>query len=197
MGLDLTGSERRASGWALLDGARLTTLRLKSDAELIAQTVATNPALISIDAPLTLPGAKQSLDECAGLPIYRACELALRRRGIGVYWCLLPSMRALTLRGIALARAFTAAGIETIEAYPGGAQDVLGIARKRTSVEGLRRGLHRAGLRGAFARQRTSHDELDAATAALVGLFYLAGEYERIGDDDEGTIVMPCPRAPA
>jgi hypothetical protein len=36
-----------------------------------------------------------------------------------------------------------------------------------------------------------SHDELDAITSALVGHFYLADQYEAIGADDEGDMIIP------
>ena len=36
-----------------------------------------------------------------------------------------------------------------------------------------------------------THDELDAVTSALVGHFYLADQYEAIGADDEGYMIIP------
>ncbi|MEM2781551.1 MAG: hypothetical protein QXG45_02370, partial [Nitrososphaerota archaeon] len=39
-------------------------------------------------------------------------------------------------------------------------------------------------------------DELDAVTCALVGYLYLKGDYVALGDEEEGTIIMPklcCP----
>jgi len=40
-------------------------------------------------------------------------------------------MRKLTMRGIKLREIFQSQGFHVIEVYPGGAQDVLGIPRKR------------------------------------------------------------------
>jgi len=80
------------------------------------------PSLVSIDSPLSLPEDPAK--------IYRECELTLKRRGIGVYWCLLPSMKALTMRGISLAARLRGEGFNVIESYPGAAQDILGIPRK-------------------------------------------------------------------
>src|SRR5712691_8502207 len=96
VGIDLTGSEKRATGWALLDGASETTKSIRTDGDLIAETLAAKVDLVSIDSPLSLP-------EGHAAPIYRKCELALKRMGISVFWCLLPSMQALTRRGIKLA----------------------------------------------------------------------------------------------
>ena len=40
VGIDLTGSERRATGWALMNGAEASTMALSTDEELIRETVA-------------------------------------------------------------------------------------------------------------------------------------------------------------
>ena len=171
LGIDLTGSERRASGVALLDGAVLKyTKRVYSDVAIEKEALSANADVVSIDSPLSLPEDKSK--------IYRACELELRRRGIGVYWCLLPSMRSLTMRGIELATRLRSNGLTVIESYPGAAQDVLGIPRKRKGIGVLADALAAFGIVGDLA---VSHDELDAVTAAIVGLYYLRGMYEALG----------------
>jgi len=171
VGIDLTGSEKRASGFALLSENDLEfTSRIRTDEVLITETFYSYPDLVSIDSPLSLPEDPAK--------IYRECELTLKRRGIGVYWCLLPSMKALTLRGIALAEALRAKGLNVIESYPGAAQDILGIPRKNKGVQVLAGGLAAYGIKGDLS---VSHDELDAITAAIVGQLYLKGEYEALG----------------
>ena len=123
IGIDLTGAEKRASGIALLwENGQVRTKRLKTDEEIVAEVLAAKPDLISIDSPLSLPEDPTK--------IYRECELTLKRRGIGVYWCLLPSMKALTMRGIALAARLRDEGFKVIESYPGAAQDILGTPGK-------------------------------------------------------------------
>ena len=193
VGIDLTGSEKRATGWALLDGCEAVTELITFDKDLLAKTIATKPDLVSIDSPLSLPGGKSSPQECkrSGLPIYRACELALKRMGISVFWCLLPTMRALTVRGIRLANELRAAGLSVIESYPGAAQDLLRIPRKGTSLDELKWGLHEAGIRGAFSTMKTTHDEIDAITSALVGLFYSADEHISLGNRCEDYLIVP------
>ncbi|HVR47707.1 MAG TPA: ribonuclease H-like domain-containing protein [Candidatus Binatia bacterium] len=193
VGIDLSGSEKRASGWALLDHDMATTQRIKTDKELVERTIASEPDLVSIDSPLSLPGGKANLRQWkrAKLPIYRGCELALKRMGISVFWCLLPSMRTLTLRGIKLAEVFRRAGIPVIESYPGAAQDLLRIPRKGTSLEELRWGMRAVGVTGDFLGDKTSHDEVDAITSALVGLFFSAGEFIQLGNHREGYLVVP------
>jgi uncharacterized protein YprB with RNaseH-like and TPR domain/predicted nuclease with RNAse H fold len=187
VGIDLTGSERRATGWALMDGASAATKSIRMDEDLIKETLAAKPDLISIDSPLSLPEGYGA----PGVPIYRKCELALKRMGISVFWCLLPSMEMLTRRGIRLAEELRKAGCRVIESYPGAAQDILGMPRKKASLNELKRGLHRAGIVGDFVTTDVTHDEIDAITSALVGLFYLADEYIALGTTSEEYLIVP------
>jgi uncharacterized protein YprB with RNaseH-like and TPR domain/predicted nuclease with RNAse H fold len=187
VGIDLTGSEKRATGWALMNGPEASTKCLVTDEELFAETMAAEPDIVSIDSPLSLPEGHGN----PGVPIYRKCELALKRMGISVFWCLLPSMQMLTRRGITLAERLRKAGVLVIESYPGAAQDILGIPRKKASLEELKQGLGRAGVAGDFLATRVSHDEVDAVTSALVGLFYLAGDYIALGAPAEDYLIVP------
>ena len=106
-------------------------------------------------------------------------------------------MRMLTARGIALAGRFRAEGYPVIEAYPGGAQDILGIPRKGAGVERLRRGLVRFGFRGDVERRAITHDELDAVLCAYTGREHLAGRSLVLGDPAKGQLVLPRPRRAA
>ena len=191
VGIDLTGSERRATGWALMDGADTVTKSLSTDDELFDETVAVRPDLVSIDSPLSLPEGWKDPDTPCGRPIYRKCELALKRMGISVFWCLLPTMKGLTTRGMRLTRRLRGAGLKVIESYPGAAQDLLGIPRKGSSLEELKWGLSRAGIRGDFLHGKVTHDEVDAITSALVGLFYLADDYIALGNAAEDYLIVP------
>jgi predicted RNase H-like nuclease len=56
-------------------------------------------------------------------------------------------------------------------------------------LSGLRRGLTRLGIRGL--RKEASDHELDAAAGALVGLLFLQGKAEVLGDFLSGAIIMP------
>jgi predicted nuclease with RNAse H fold len=187
VGIDLTGSEKRATGWALMDGPLATTRSIRTDDELIRETLVVKPDLVSIDSPLSLPEGYGR----PGVPIYRKCELALKRMGISVFWCLLPSMQMLTRRGIKLAVALREAGCKVIESYPGAAQDILGIPRKKASLEELKQGLWRAGITGDFLTADITHDEVDAITSALVGVFYLADDYIALGTPSEDYLIVP------
>jgi predicted nuclease with RNAse H fold len=179
IGVDLTGAEKRPSGVALLyDGGHVLTTRLKRNGEIISYVLNVKPDLVSIDSPLSLPEDPTK--------IYRECELTLKRRGIGVYWCLLPSMKALTMRGIELAGRLRQEGFEVIESYPGAAQDILGIPRKNKGKQLLADALSVYGIKGNL---NVSHDELDAITAAIVGQYYLRGKYEELG-----CLILPKPK---
>jgi predicted nuclease with RNAse H fold len=170
-----------------MDGTFATTKTIRTDEELIRETLAAKPDLVSIDSPLSLPYGYGA----PGVPIYRKCELALKRMGISVFWCLLPSMQMLTRRGIKLADELRKAGCKVIESYPGAAQDILGIPRKKASLDELKHGLSRAGIKGDFLTAHITHDEVDAITSALVGLFYLADEYIALGTPSEEYLIVP------
>jgi predicted nuclease with RNAse H fold len=103
-------------------------------------------------------------------------------------------MRALTSRGIRLRALLESEGYRTIEGYPGASQDLLGIPRKGAGVEALRSGLLRVGISGGIEDERTTHDELDAASAAYLGDRYLAGDFIAVGDPREGWMVL-APKA--
>jgi adenylate kinase family enzyme len=78
--------------------------------------------------------------------------------------------------------------LPVIESYPGAAQDVLSIPRKGAGNDLLQKGLSAFGFE---IQPRLTHDELDAITSALTGYFFLANEYEAIGAEDEGFMILP------
>jgi uncharacterized protein YprB with RNaseH-like and TPR domain/predicted nuclease with RNAse H fold len=193
VGIDLTGSERRATGWAVLRGAQAETKIIITDEDLVRETLAAKPDIVSIDSPLSVPEGWNRAQKqlVSGAPIYRKCELALKRMGISVFWCLLPTMQSLTMRGMRLADELRKHGLQVIESYPGAAQDILGIPRKGSSLEELKWGLNRAGINGLYLKDRVTHDEVDAITSALVGLFYLADHYIAFGTPAEDYLIVP------
>jgi uncharacterized protein YprB with RNaseH-like and TPR domain/predicted nuclease with RNAse H fold len=194
VGIDLSGSAKRKSGWACLRDIASVTARYDSDERIFSDTFSARPDVVSIDSPLGLPKGRDCTRddcECRRHGIMRECERELKKRGINVFPCLLPSMQALTSRGVELRRALERESLTVIESYPGAAQDILRLTRKKVDTEELRAGLSSLGLSGEFTKQKTSHDELDAITAALVGYFYLAGRYESLGNSQEGYLIIP------
>jgi predicted nuclease with RNAse H fold len=100
-------------------------------------------------------------------------------------------MKGLTRRGMRLAETFRRLGLEVIESYPGAAQDILGIIRKRVDVRELMQGLLDFGIDGDFTNGTINHDKLDAVTSALVGYFYLTESYEALGNQKERFLIVP------
>jgi len=195
VGIDLTGSEAKESGWALLSGNITTTKLIGSDDEIIAATCEAKPDVVSIDSPLSMPKGRTKVtdddprrDE---IGIMRQCERELKRRGVNVYPSLIPSMQKLTARGMRIAKRFRKLGIPTIESYPGAAQDIMAIPRKRAGLQYLCKGLSDFGVHGNFEGGLANHDELDAITSAIVGLFFWAGRFEALGNEDEEYLIIP------
>ena len=193
VGIDLTASSKKATGWAFMKSHHTLTKLLVSDDEIINETVYYKPDIISIDSPLSIPAGRCCTSEdcsCRKIGIMRYCEKSLMRMGIGVFPCLLPSMVGLTERGMFLAKAFREKGFEVIESYPGVAQDILKISRKQKGLDNLIRGLESFGITGDISKNIV-HDEIDAITSALVGYFYLNDQYIPLGSEEENYLIIP------
>jgi len=191
IGLDLAGSPVRNTGCCILTGSRSArTSVLHSDQDILTAVSEVRPALVLIDAPLSLPRGRATIDDRSG-PHFRECDRELRRLGIRFFPLTLGPMRMLTERGMRLAGTLRSRGYRVEEGYPGGAQDLLGIPRKQTGTPALQRALRRLGLGGDVARRPLTHDELDAATLAWVARRFLEGTARAIGDPSEGIMVLP------
>lgn len=188
VGIDLAGVPHRPSGVCLLRGAKVETLLLYGDQDIVDYVVRNQPELVAVDAPLNLPPGRRSLEDRNGLH-FRPCDEELRRRGIPFFPITLGPMRSLTWRGMALRERLEETGFRVVEIYPGGAQDVWGLPRAKRNRLGLRNGLIRFGLKGLS--ERATEHELDAASGALVGRLFLEGKAEVLGDFSTGTIILP------
>jgi uncharacterized protein YprB with RNaseH-like and TPR domain/predicted nuclease with RNAse H fold/dephospho-CoA kinase len=195
VGIDLTGSEERLTGVCLMNNNHIETMQIGTDKDMIDCILKFKPDLVSIDSPLSLPVGRISVfDDDPGRDKYgimRICERVLKKRGVNAYPTLLPSMQKLTKRGIELADKLRKLGIPVIESYPGVVQDIIGLPRKQVSLELLKKGLGKFGLKGSFLKEEVSHDEIDAITSAIVGMFFLSGDYEGIGDLRENLMIIP------
>jgi len=194
IGIDLTGSSKKSSGCSVIFDSYARTLLIDTDEKLINFIIEENPDIVSIDSPLSLPHGRTKVEDddiYREFGIIRACERELKKRGVGVYPCLIRSMQGLTKRGINLAKEIRKLGFPVIESFPGAAQDVLRIPRKRTDISLLKEGLIDFGIRGDFEYKDISHDELDAITSALVGVFFWTGNYEALGDNNEDYLIIP------
>ncbi len=200
LGIDLRSGPRYPTGVAVLGPDRrlrlLDTVRTDEEIEDVVQRF--QPAVVAIDAPLALPEGRCCADpacECARHGIMREVDRQCAAMGYRPYPTLIPSMVGLTLRGIALGERLRSGDFEVVEVYPGMAQDILCIPRKRDR-DGLRRGLRRVGVRGIPRKRRPTHDELDAATAALVGVLHLEGRTEAINPGAVSPLVAPLLGSP-
>lgn len=193
IGIDLAGSPKRRTGLCVLSGkGRLRTEILWDDDSIVDRVVSLAPRLVLIDAPLSLPRGRKTIDDRGG-PHFRQCDRELRALGIRFFPVTLGPMRMLTTRGLAVAARLRSVGLEVYEGYPGGAQDLLGIERKSAGEPRLQRSLLKLGLRGDLEKRPLTHDELDAVTLAWVARRFLEGHGQMIGDPEEGVMVLPEP----
>lgn len=189
LGVDLAGSPRRNTGICFLRGMTAASIAtVYSDEEILAFIDAVRPSLVAIDAPLSLPPGRASIEDRRG-EHFRSSDRELLRRGIRFFPITLGPMRSLTVRGIRLKKVLAQRGLAAIEVYPGAAQDIWKIPRKQGGLTLLRKGLEKLGIKGL--RKGMNGDELDAVSAALVGRLYLRGEADVLGDVSEGAIVVP------
>jgi hypothetical protein len=189
VGIDLAGSPKRSTGICTLKEDTITLCTtVHTNQEIINYVEKENPSLIVVDAPLNLPPGRKSIKDRNG-EHFRPCDRELLRRGIRFFPITLGPMRLLTERGIQLKRIFTKRGYKVVEVYPGAAQDIWNIGRKQDGLAKLRKGLQKLGVKGLGKRMRG--DELDAITAALVGLLFLHGKAEVLGNFRRGAIIIP------
>ncbi len=192
VGIDLAGSPKRDTGICTLKKSNVISCSIvHTDREILHYIKKENPVLIAVDAPLNLPPGRKSIEDKNG-EHFRICDRELLRRGIRFFPITLGPMRLLTKRGIHLRRVLTRRGYSVIEVYPGAAQDIWHISRKQAGLSKLRKGLLKLGVEGLNGKM--GGDELDAATAALVGQEFLNGEAEVLGDFKRGGIVIPYPK---
>ncbi len=187
VGLDLAGVESRPTGLCVLRGLTAETLLTYSNEEIVRRIEETKPRVVAIDAPLSLPPGRKSIEERTSVHL-RECDKELLKRGIRFFPITLGPMRKLTERGILLRKILEHKHFKVIEVYPGGAQDILRIPRKQRGLDKLRAGLKKQGIRG-LNDQMTDH-ELDAVTCALVGKLFLEGKAEIYGTSEKA-IIMP------
>lgn len=193
VGVDLAGSERRDTGLCIMDTEMNCSTSIQhTDKEILSATFASAPSVVSIDAPLSLPRGRRSLEE-RGPPHFRECDRELQKMHIRFFPISLGPMRMLTARGMRLRSILESKGLEVVESFPGAAQDLLHMPRKQEGLTRLANALRGYGVKFDRSSRGLTGDELDAATSALVGLLYIRGEYRAIGDPTEGLMILPKP----
>jgi predicted nuclease with RNAse H fold len=187
VGLDLAGVESRPTGLCVLKDMKAETFIVFTDEEVLKGIEESKPKIVAVDAPLSLPAGRESIEQRTNVHL-RECDKELLQRGIKFFPITLGPMRKLTNRGINLRRILENKHFRVIEVYPGGAQDILGIPRKQQGLNKLKAGLEKAGVRGL--NNRMNDHELDAVTCALVGKLLLEGKSVTYGTPEQA-IIMP------
>jgi predicted nuclease with RNAse H fold len=187
VGLDLAGVESRPTGLCILKDMKAETSSVYTDEEILKRIEETRPEIVAIDAPLSLPTGRESIEQRTNVHL-RECDKELLRKGIRFFPITLSPMRKLTARGIKLRETLENKHFRAIEVYPGGAQDILGIPRKQQGLKKLKAGLEKVGIR--WLNNRMNDHELDAITCALVGKLFLEGRSVTYGTSEQA-IVMP------
>lgn len=182
LGIDLAGSSKRKTGFAFLLGNKVIAGILYSDEEII--NLARKFNLILIDAPLSIPKGRKSLEDRKG-PHLRECDVLLRELGIKFFPVTLGPMRMLARRGIRIKLELEGMGKKVLETFPGAVYDTLGVDRNdKHKILTLYRSL---GLE--VEDREYSQDELDAIASLIVGIRYISGN-ARILSGEDGEIVI-------
>lgn len=191
IGIDLAGSEKRNTGFCIMDDKlNVKTFVIYTNKEIFEtiKRIKPKPCVIAIDAPLSLPFGRKRIEDKNALH-FRMCDRALYSLKIKFFPITLGPMRKLTVRGIMLKKKLEKEGYKVIEVFPGGAQDLLGITRKQKGLINLLKGLKKLGIKGL--KKSMNGDELDAVTSAFVGKLYIDKNYIALGNTKEGLMIMP------
>jgi|SRR3972149_554910 len=183
IGIDLAGTSRNSTGWALLKDKLVETYLLYTDSEILENIARKDPALIAIDAPLSLPKKGELL---------RKADREMIKKGYRVLPPALPAMKKLTLRAIRLNSLIEENAYKTIEVHPTSTRKALQMPLKDWKT--IQEVLKKLGLKGELeTRPLTSH-EIDAVTAALTAALHLKNQTEPIGNEEKGYIIVPKKR---
>lgn len=173
IGIDLAGKETNSTGIAALTEDDLSVFIVKSDKEIMEKCEVDHPDVVAIDAPLNFP-------EEGGL---READSELISRGRRVFPPGFGGMKSLTERGIRLAKKLRDQRFEVIEIHPRTSGVILfGTPEREDWIREL-------GKAGWELGEGVSEHEVDAALAALTGLFYLKGKFEEVGEKGEGIVI--------
>jgi predicted nuclease with RNAse H fold len=183
IGIDLAGSSKNPTGWALLKDTTVETLLLHTDNEIVENTLRNQPTLIAIDAPLSLPKKGE---------FFRKADREMIRKGYRVLPPNLPAMRKLALRAIKSNRLIEEKRYKAIEVHPTSTRKALQMPPK--DWKATQEILKTLGLKGELETRPLATHEIDAITAALTAALHLKRQTEQIGDNEEGYIILPKKR---
>lgn len=196
MGIDLAGKVDNPTGMCVLKpdnggdnngkgdtltGCEIYLTTQHTNEEILQKICEVNPALIVIDAPLSLPKGRCCLEkdcECAVGGHFRQSEREIRRYG-PVLPLTFTGMKMLTMRGVGLARDLSGKYLLK-ETHPRTVGKMLGFHHLKKNLDEY-----------FIIPSETNEHELDAILAALCGFFYINDCYLELGDSEEGTIILP------
>jgi predicted nuclease with RNAse H fold len=202
-GLDLTSGEQKPSACVSIDDNLriIKTALISGDSDIISLIKELQPAVIAIDAPLSLPEGLCCLNEkcpCKTAHEYkgRRSERMLAKIRIPCYFTTKQSIiKDMVMRAIEFRRQLEKQGFTVIEVYPyASKRRLFGQLKPKTTSAGIRQ------LREAISKllqadtvliEKWNHDLCDAAIAAYTGLLYISGDTEKLGNDIEGYIFIP------
>jgi len=179
IGIDLAGTHKNLTGWALWRNKAVSACHLYSDSEIITNSTTQKPSLIAIDAPLSLPTKG----------MMRKADIQMHKLGYPVFPPRFRAMEKLTLRAIEISRKIIKAGFNIIEVHPTSTRKALKMPLK--DWDKVQKVFLSMGLEGDIRTRTLSPHELDAAIAALTGYLHLNGKTQSIGNAEEGYIVIP------
>jgi predicted nuclease with RNAse H fold len=183
IGIDLAGSEKRDTGWAVLCGGKFHSGIVRSDAELLSLIEKYKIKKAVIDAPLSLPAGRKNIEK-RSRHHYRECDLLLRKEGIRFFPITLGPMRKLTKRGMKLKKKLEKFGIKVFEGFPGASYDRLGVPRKD------KKAIRRLFRKFKFPAPDATQDELDALVLLLTLYLKEKGKCKSFSGKD-GEIIAP------
>ena len=179
-GIDLAGSSRNPTGWAMIKGKAVKIFLLYKDREILENIVRNNPALIAIDAPLSLPKKGE---------FFRKADREMIRKGYKLLPPNFPAMRKLALRAIRLNRLIEEKSYKAIEVHPTSTRKALQMPLKDWKT--IQEAQNTLGLKGELETRPLATHEIDAITAALTAVLHLKRQTDQIGDNEEGYIILP------
>lgn len=179
IGIDLAGSPKNSTGWALWKGKMVKTDLIYTDAEILEGVLSHNPSIVAIDAPLRLP--KEG--------ILRKPDKEMIKRGYRVFPPSLPAMKKLTLRAMKVNKLILEKGYKTIEVHPTSTRKALSMPLKEWRT--IQTTLKSIGIKGDIQTRTLTSHEIDAVTAALTAYLHIQNQTEAIGDEKEGFIIVP------
>ena len=181
LGIDLAGKEENETGICILDGDKFSLSTIHTDNEILKLADKLEPTLIIIDAPLSLPKGRCCLEkecDCAVGGHFRQAERDMRSYG-RVLPLTFKGMKMLTMRGIRIS-SHLKQKYNVIESHPRTSQKLLGYDDPVSCLSKFFR----------IPANLTMH-ELDAGLLVLTGFLYLKKQCIKLGDPNEGLIIVP------